>query len=149
VASDERTVAGDLALWLARSANLDRMRTPRCEGACISANRFAGNGHACPAPLPLSLRIGNRCRGKKRARVWVRRRVVDGGSVTLFHDPAPIENDNPMREMPDDVEIVRDEEIGETEVLLELAEQIQDLSLNREVKRADWFITDNELRVRH
>jgi len=38
-----------------------------------------------------------------------------------------------MRKMPDYVEIVRNEEIREVEILLELAQEIEDLRLDRQV----------------
>jgi hypothetical protein len=43
-----------------------------------------------------------------------------------------------------DREIVSDEQIGDAEVFLQAAEQVDDLRLYADVERADWFITDDE-----
>ena len=49
--------------------------------------------------------------------------------------------------MPDDGQIVRDEEVGEVEVALERLHQVHDLSLDGDVERGDGLVADDEVRV--
>ena len=49
--------------------------------------------------------------------------------------------------MPDDREVVRDEQIREVELLLQLLEQVDDLRLDRDVERGDGLVGDDEVRV--
>jgi hypothetical protein len=46
-------------------------------------------------------------------------------------------------------EIVGDEQVAQAKVMLQLAEQVQDLRLNRKVQRTDRLVADHELRRRH
>jgi hypothetical protein len=46
-----------------------------------------------------------------------------------------------------DAEIVRDEEIGEAELALQILQQVDDLRLDRDVERRDRLVADNELRI--
>ena len=49
--------------------------------------------------------------------------------------------------MPHHGEIVADEEIGQPEPLLQVAHQIEDLRLHRDVERAGRLVADQELRL--
>ncbi len=49
--------------------------------------------------------------------------------------------------MADDGEVVRDEEVGEVEVLLERLEQVDDLRLDGDVERRDGLVADDEVGV--
>src|SRR5262249_8495289 len=51
------------------------------------------------------------------------------------------------RDVLDDREIVRDEEIGEPELRLEILQQVHDLSLDRDVERGDRLVGDDQLWV--
>ena len=51
--------------------------------------------------------------------------------------------------MPDDGEIVRDEQEREVVALLNVAKEVQDLCLDRHVERGDGFIADEKLRPQH
>ena len=46
--------------------------------------------------------------------------------------------------MLDDGDIVSDEQVGDSELVLQVLEQVDDLSLDRDVKSAHWFIADDE-----
>ena len=43
-------------------------------------------------------------------------------------------------------EVVRDEEVGEVELVLEVLEQVDDLGLDRDVERGDRLVGDDQLR---
>ena len=47
-----------------------------------------------------------------------------------------------------DREVVRDEEIGQPEVALQVLEQVEDLRLDRDVERGDRLVGDEQLRAR-
>ena len=49
--------------------------------------------------------------------------------------------------MPDDGEVVRDEEVGELELLLQVLEQVDDLRLDRDVERRDGLVGHDEVGV--
>ena len=50
-------------------------------------------------------------------------------------------------DVADDVEVVRDEDVGEPEVALQVLEQVEDLRLHRDVERRDRLVADDQLRV--
>ena len=50
--------------------------------------------------------------------------------------------------MPDRAQIVRDEQIRQVPLALQLLQQIQDLRLDRHVERRDRLVGDDEIRVR-
>ena len=49
--------------------------------------------------------------------------------------------------MADDVEVVRDEDVGEAEVALQVLEQVEDLRLHGDVERGHRLVADDQLRV--
>src|SRR5687768_2096159 len=60
---------------------------------------------------------------------------------------AHIHDGDAVRDMLYYAEIVRDEDIGQVEVLLQVLQQVQSLRLDGNVQRRDWLITDDQLRV--
>jgi hypothetical protein len=52
-------------------------------------------------------------------------------------------------DVADDVEVVRDEDVGEVEVALEVLQQVEDLRLHGDVERRDRLVADDQLRVDH
>ena len=76
--------------------------------------------------------------------------VVAGGladcvCVSLLDHFSVVHHDNTVAHMPDDSKVMRDEKQRELELLLKIFEQIQDLSLNADVKGADRLVTNEEL----
>ena len=49
--------------------------------------------------------------------------------------------------MADDVQVVRDEDVREVELVLEVLEQVEDLRLHGDVERRDGLVADDQLRV--
>jgi len=75
-------------------------------------------------------------------------RVADDGfRVRRFNDFAEIHHHHAMADVLDHREIVRDEEIRDTMLLLQIAEQIDDLRLNRNVQRAHRLVADDQFRL--
>ncbi len=91
--------------------------------------------------------IGNRDRGKQRPRVRVRRCGEQARRRRQLDELAEVHHGDAVRQVPDDGEVVRDEEVGETHVAAQLCEQVHDLSLNRHVERRDRLVEHDELRI--
>ena len=76
---------------------------------------------------------------------WSGRRV-DHLARRALHDVAEVHDRDAVRDLPDDREVVGHEQVGDAEVLLEVAQQVQDLGLDRDVERRDGLVADDELR---
>jgi hypothetical protein len=63
---------------------------------------------------------------------------------SLFDYLAEIHHRHAIRYVPDHRKVMRDEKISQFELLLKLREQIQYLSLYRNVERRDRFIANDE-----
>ena len=50
-------------------------------------------------------------------------------------------------ECADDVEVVRDEDVRQPELRLEVLQQVEDLRLDGDVERGDRLVADDQLRV--
>ncbi len=66
----------------------------------------------------------------------------------LLYDGAQIHDGNPLAEMLHQGQVVRNEQIGQAELLLQILEQIDDLGLNGEVECRNGLVGDDQLRVR-
>ena len=95
-------------------------------GAEVAARRWidrvgelAGEHDALPGAL--ELRVGHRRRREQRLRVRVQRRSEELFGGRGLHDAAEVHHRHPVGEVTDDGEVVRDEEVGEPELRLELA----------------------------
>src|SRR5439155_13224009 len=75
------------------------------------------------------------------------RQVEDSADRSLLHDLALIEDVHTIDNLPDDGEVVGDEEVAEAELLAELPEQAQDLRLDRDVQRRHRLVADDQLRL--
>ncbi len=64
-----------------------------------------------------------------------------------FDDLAEVHHRDPVRDVADDGEIVRDEEVGQPELALELLHEVDDLRLDGDVERRDRLVADEKLRV--
>ena len=67
----------------------------------------------------------------------------------LLHRVAEIHDEHVVRDVPHDAEVVRDEEVGEPELLLQVGQQVQHLGLDRDVERRDRLVGDEQLRRQH
>ena len=62
-------------------------------------------------------------------------------------DHAQVHDGDAVGDVPDDGEVVRDEQIRQVELRLQLLEQVDDLRLDRDVERGDRLVGDDEVRV--
>lgn len=69
------------------------------------------------------------------------------GGLTLFDDVAAIKQIDPIADLAQHGEIVRDEQEGQAVLGLDALEQIEDLRLHRDVERRARFVADEQLRL--
>jgi hypothetical protein len=82
-----------------------------------------------------ALRIRDRDRGEQRLRIRMARMLVQRRAAGHLHDLSEIHDGNTIRDMFHDRQIVSDEQIRETELLLQILQQVQNLRLDRHVER--------------
>ena len=62
-------------------------------------------------------------------------------------DPAEIHHQHPVADVAHDVEVVADEDIGQVELALQRAQQVEHLRLDRFVERRDRLVEDHHARL--
>jgi hypothetical protein len=65
-----------------------------------------------------------------------------------LHHAASVHDQHPIGRLPDDAEVVRDDDQREPEAEPQVLEQIQDLGTYGDVERADRFVRQQDARVR-
>src|ERR1700685_2800601 len=71
--------------------------------------------------------------------------LSDLGGVADFDNLSPIHHRDARREIAHHRHGMRDEQVGQTEISLQLCEQVDDLRAYADVERGDRFVADNEL----
>ena len=62
-------------------------------------------------------------------------------------DLPEVHDRDPVRHVPHDAEVVRDEDVGQPELVLEVGEEVEHLRLDRDVKGRDGLVGDDDRRV--
>ena len=70
--------------------------------------------------------------------------VVPGADL---HDLAQVHHGDPVGDVPDDRQVVRDEQVGQPELVLQVLQQVDHTGLHRHVQRGHRFVQDQQLRV--
>ena len=70
--------------------------------------------------------------------------AVDHLGRSSFHNLSPTQDDDLIADMLDDGKIVRNEQIGDPQLRLQICEQVDNLRLNTDIQRADRFIAYDE-----
>lgn len=83
-------------------------------------------------------------RGEQNLSVGMLRRAANGAGFTGFHHTAEVHNDDALAEVFDDGEVVRNEQVGEATVPLDVLEEIDHLGLDADVECADRFVTNDQ-----
>src|SRR5881275_3043952 len=86
-------------------------------------------------------------RAEQPPRVRVLRVVEDLLLVPLLDDPAGVHDEDPVGDVGDDAEVVRDQDDRRAEVALQVLDQLQDLSLDRHVEGRGRLVCDQQVRV--
>ena len=115
-------------------------------GRIDRARHVAGQDHPLAAPCAAPSgsarpRAAPRCRGAAASRTALRL------SVSL-DDAAEIHHRHAVADVLDHREVVRDEQVGEPELVLQVHQQVDDLRLDRHVERRDRLVADDQLRAR-
>src|SRR4051812_49126212 len=95
----------------------------------------------------LSARARHRHGRQQRARVRVARMRVEGLAVRDLDDLAEVHHGHAVAHVPHDGEVVRDEHDRQPQLALEVAQQVQDLRLDRHVESGHRLVRDDQLRV--
>src|SRR5205814_3384921 len=93
------------------------------------------------------IRIGNWNRGKQRYCVGMQRIDVKLFRIRNLDNAAQIHHRDARRNMLDDREAMRDEEVGQPEFGLQILQEINDLSLHGNVESRYWLVGDNQFRI--
>ena len=91
--------------------------------------------------------VGHRHRRQQRLGVGVLRPREQRGAVGDLDDLAEIHDRDAVADVLDDRDVVGDEQIGEAELALQVAQQVDDLRLHRDVERRDRLVADDQARV--
>ena len=92
-------------------------------------------------------RLQPRNRGEQRLRVRMRGRVEHALGRRQLDEPAAVHHGDPIADLPDQAQVVRDEEVGQAEPLLQIEQQVDHLRLDRDVERRDGLVGDDERRL--
>jgi hypothetical protein len=124
VAGGEAPVGERPERWPLGATASDRVRAARVEGE-------PEGGRSGSAPC---LRLSGDCYGRadraaargrqQRLRVGMLGRGKEGGVVSEFDDTAEIDHRDAVRDVLDDTEVVRNEEVGDAVLLLEIEQQV-------------------------
>ena len=93
------------------------------------------------------LGIRNRNRRKQGLRVGVDGAVIELIRVRCLYYSSKVHNSDSVRNMSDYQQVVRDEEISNTELFLQLFKHIDDLRLDGNVQRGYGFVADDEFGI--
>src|SRR6266446_8474077 len=98
-------------------------------------------------PLSLHFWIRNRDRRQQRFGIGVQRRGIKLAGGRGLDDATEIHHRNALADMLDDRQIMGNKEISKTEFLLQVLQQIDDLSLDRHIQCRYRFIADDQFRL--
>src|SRR3984893_14231027 len=74
---------------------------------------------------------------------WAGVELIHGGYLDDF---AQIHDRNPVAHVPDNREVMRNENVGQPELLLKVGQQVENLRLDRNVEGGDGLVGDDQLR---
>ena len=77
----------------------------------------------------------------------MQRMVIDLVRVRKLHHSAQIHHGNTVGNVAYHQQIVRDKEVGQSQLILQLVKHIDDLRLDRNVERGNRLIADDKVRV--
>ena len=87
-----------------------------------------------------------RDRGEQRLSVRVLRICVDSLRSVELHDTSQIHDHDPVADVLDDAEVMGDENISQVKLLLQAAEEVDDLCLDGNVQCGYRLVADDDLR---
>ena len=97
--------------------------------------------------LHFHIRIRYRNRAEQCFRIWVERIAENLLFLSVLHQIAKIHNADGVRDMLDNREIVRNKQICQSEIPLQIHQEIDDLGLYRNIQCRHRFIADDKIRL--
>src|SRR6202041_3134584 len=91
--------------------------------------------------------VDHRDSGKQRPRIRVARLGEDFVATGDFDDPAQVHNRHALADVFDHPQIVRNEEIRQMKIVLQVLQQVDYLRLDRNVEGRDRFVEHQEARL--
>ena len=126
-------------------AALHRERTARMEAAARRRRQRARHLAGQRGRVPWLVEVDRHGRREQRARVRMLRAEGHRVGVPELHGAAEVHDGDAVAHVRDGTEIVRDEEIGHAEALLQIREQIENLRADRDVQRGDGLVQHDQL----
>ena len=119
-----------------------RQRTSRAEGA--ARGWLEGRGH-----FTAILHSGSTETGRFQQELGIRmqRRAKELSDGRHLHDPTQIHHRHAPADGTDHAQIMRNEEVGEPVLLLQLLEELLNLRTHRHIERSDRLIEDEQSRL--
>ena len=144
-------VARRLLLQDRGDRSTDLLRLPATGVEAAGRWWVGGGGHVAlqddPLPLPLLLRIGDGHGGQQGDGVRVVRVLVQRVPVGNLDDLAEVHDPDLVGDVADHGQVVGDEHVGEAQPVLQVFEQVDDLSLDRHVEGGHGLVEDDQLGV--
>src|SRR5712691_11137012 len=148
-------MAGDLALgchggerWSERTAGGLRIRTARVEGTAAGdvepGRDLADNGEGPGWRAPRG-----RGGGDQGGSVRVPGLTAEGFSVANLDEFAQIHDANPITHMLDSGQVVADQEIGDTELSLQIFQEIENLRTDGDIEGGHRLVEDHQGWLQH
>ena len=109
-------------------------------GRTLGAGRLAGCHDTSTSPAGVGLGNGR----EQRLGVGVRWSIEQLIDWSNFHDPPKIHHSYPVGDRIDDTQVMRDEQVGKAEAILQILQQVQDLRPDRHVERRDRLVEHDE-----
>src|SRR5882672_4745629 len=137
VAADDVTRRDLLERGRLGPTHLDRVRAARMEVA--ARRRRGGIRHLTlqhDAPRARA-RIGLGHRGEERRRVGMLGRREELLGLAELDDAPDVHDGHAIADVPDNAQVVRDEQIGQPELFLQVEQEVQDLRLHRDIQGRD------------
>ena len=137
----ERRIVQRAELLRARAARVEATAARRVDRA-RDVPREHERGATSAEP-----RVRDRDGREERARVRMPRRRVQVARAGQLDELPEVHHGDAVGDVADDAQVVRDEDVRQPELRLEVLEQVEDLRLHRDVQGRDGLVGDDQLRV--
>ena len=126
-------VADDFERWFILSAAGFRFEAAGVESATLRHAQGARNltGKSDALALPFFVRVRQRSSGHKRLGVGMLGSFEHGGAASGLDDFPQVHHRNAVGKVAHNRQVVRDEQIGDTQLVLKVSEQVKDLRSDR------------------
>src|SRR6516225_6093748 len=118
-------------------------RRRRVSDATEGARNLAGE----QASVDDATRLGDGHRRQELSRIGMLRRLEDRLAGAELDELSEIHDGDAMADLFDDGHVVRDEEIGQTLLRLQIHEEVEDLRANRHVEGRNGFVGDDQVGI--